>query len=77
MERAESKPCPKKHKFLGYYRQQIQGIACYIYRCVCGYTEAVPVAGGPSYPLDSRFKPRPDGRNVAVHAHLERGHQVN
>jgi hypothetical protein len=66
-----------KHRFLGFYKRTIEGVGCYIYRCICGYTEAVPVAGGPGTPLDHRFKHRSDARNVAIHAHLERGHQVN
>ena len=67
----------KIHRFLGFYQREIEGTACYIYRCICGHIEAAPVAGGPSCALDSRFNPRPDARSIAAHAHLDRGHEVN
>ena len=35
-----------KHRFLGYYRREVDGQPVFIYRCICGYIEAVPVAGG-------------------------------
>ena len=67
----------RSHRFLGYFKRPVEGIPCYIYRCVCGYIEADPVVGGPGYALDGHFKPRPDARNIAVHAPLERSHQAN
>jgi hypothetical protein len=49
----------------------------FIYRCVCGYIEAVPVAGGPYVPLDHHLRPRPDARRLVVHLNLERAHELN
>jgi hypothetical protein len=65
------------HRFLGFYRREIDGRSFYIYRCVCGYIEAAPVTGGPGQPLDNRFEPRRDARSVAIHAPLDRGHEAN
>ena len=65
------------HRFLGFYRREINGVAYYIYRCVCGYTEAVPVAGGPHHPLDRQFRPRADARSLLRHLNLERAHETN
>ena len=65
------------HRFLGFYRREINGAAYYIYRCVCGYTEAVPIAGGPHHPLDHRFRPRADARSLLRHLDLERAHETN
>jgi hypothetical protein len=39
--------------------------------------EAVPVAGGPYYPLDQDLKPRSDARNMVLHLDLERAHELN
>jgi hypothetical protein len=39
--------------------------------------EAVPVAGGPYYPLDQDLRPRSDARNVVLHLYLERAHELN
>ena len=66
-----------KHRFLGFYRREINGEAYYIYRCICGYMEAVPVCGGPHHPLDHSFRPRADARSLAAHLDLERGHESN
>jgi hypothetical protein len=66
-----------KHRFLGFDRREICGMPFFIYRCVCGYMEAVPVAGGPNSPLDEDLRPRPDARNVLLHLDLERAHELN
>jgi hypothetical protein len=39
--------------------------------------EAVPVAGGPYYPLDQDLKPHSDARNMVLHLDLERAHELN
>ena len=70
----ESEP---KHRFLGYYRREVEGQPVFIYRCICGYIEAVPVAGGPHVPLDYHFRPRADARSLVEHLNLERGHELN
>ena len=67
----------KQHRFLGFYRRVIDGTACFVYRCICGYIEGVPVAGGPCHALDNQFRPRRDARSIAVHCELERAHEVN
>jgi hypothetical protein len=67
----------KEHRFLGFYRREIGGAPHFIYRCVCGYMEAVPVFGGPHHPLDHSFRPRTDARSLVAHLHLERGHEMN
>jgi hypothetical protein len=77
MARACLKVTAGAHRFLGYFRREIGGTVCYVYRCICGHTEATPAKGGPSFAIDGRFRPRPDARNIAAHAHLERAHQVN
>jgi hypothetical protein len=66
-----------EHRFLGFYRRDIDDRPYFIYRCVCGYMEAVPVSGGPHYPLDSHFRPRADARSLAAHLDLERAHETN
>jgi hypothetical protein len=66
-----------KHRFLGYYRREVEGQPVFIYRCICGYVEAVPVCGGPHQPLDFHFRPRADARSLAKHLNLERGHELN
>jgi hypothetical protein len=66
-----------KHRFLGYYRHEVAGQPMFVYRCICGYIEAVPVGGGPYVPLDHRFKPRSDARRIVVHLELERAHELN
>ncbi len=45
------------HRFLGYYQRRIVGGAYAIHRCICGYVEAVPLAGGPSIALNAHFEP--------------------
>jgi len=67
----------REHRFLGFYRREINGEPYFIYRCVCGYMEAAPVSGGPYHPLDSHFRPRADARNVAAHLDLDRAHEMN
>lgn len=49
----------------------------FIYRCICGYMEAVPVSGGPHKPLDYHFRPRADARSLVEHLNLERAHESN
>ena len=66
-----------KHRFLGYYRREVEGQPVFIYRCICGYIEAVPVAGGPHTPLDYHFRPRADARSLVEHLNLERAHELN
>jgi hypothetical protein len=66
-----------KHRFLGHDRREILGTSYFIYRCVCGYMEAVPVAGGPYRPLDEALRPRSDARNLVLHLDLERAHELN
>jgi hypothetical protein len=46
-----------KHRFLGYYRREVEGQPVFIYRCICGYIEAVPVAGGATYAAGLPFSP--------------------
>jgi hypothetical protein len=65
------------HRFLGCYRRRVMGENYLIYRCVCGYTEAAPVNGGPSIALDSRFEPIRDARRIAAHLRLDRAHEMN
>ncbi len=65
------------HRFLGYYQRWIVRGAYAIYRCICGYVEAVPLAGGPSIALNARSEPIRDGRRMAAHLHLERAHHLN
>jgi hypothetical protein len=65
------------HRFLGCYRRWIMGDHYFIYRCVCGYTEAAPVIRGPSIALDGRFEPIRDARRIAAHLHLDRAHEMN
>jgi hypothetical protein len=72
-----SQSAKTEHRFLGFYRCIVEGVAYYIYRCVCGYTEGVPLHGGPGRPLDRQFRLRPDARNVAKHRDLERAHEAN
>jgi hypothetical protein len=66
-----------RHRFLGFYRREINGSAFFIYRCICGYMEAVPVTGGPHHPLDHHFRPRADARSLVAHLDLEREHESN
>ena len=66
-----------RHRFLSFNRREVEGQPMFVYRCVCGYLEAVPVAGGPYMPLDHHFKPRPDARRLIVHLNLERSHELN
>jgi hypothetical protein len=73
----DDKSAEKPHRFLGFYRRVIDGTAYFVYRCVCGYVEGVPVVGGPSRSLDQQFRPRRDARNIAAHCELERAHEVN
>jgi hypothetical protein len=73
----DDKSAEKKHRFLGFYPRVINGIAYFVYRCICGYVEGVPVEGGPSHPLDQHFRPCCDARNVAAHCELERAHEIN
>lgn len=49
----------------------------FIYRCICGYIEAVPVSGGPHTPLDYLFRPRSDARSLVEHLDLDRAHELN
>jgi len=65
------------HRFLGYFQRRLAGGPHIIYRCVCGYVEAVPLNGGPSIALGARFEPIRDARRMAAHLHLERAHQLN
>jgi len=65
------------HRFLGFYRREINGSVYFIYRCICGYMEAVPVTGGPHHPLDHHFRPRADARSLVAHLDLEREHESN
>lgn len=74
MRQGEVEP---KHRFLGYYVREVKGEPHFIYRCVCGYMEAVPVAGGPNHPLDHFFNPRADARSQVLHLDLERAHELN
>lgn len=67
----------QNHRFLGFYRREINGRAHFIYRCICGYMEGVPVFGGPHHPLDHHFKPRADARSLVAHLDLDRGHEMN
>jgi hypothetical protein len=67
----------RQHRFLGFFLREIDGLSHYVYRCICGYMEGVPVCGGPSRPLDRWFRPCRDARSVANHAHLERAHEMN
>jgi hypothetical protein len=55
----------------------VEGQPVFIYRCICGYIEAVPVAGGPHTPLDYHFRPRADARSLVEHLNLERAHELN
>ncbi|HJU28017.1 MAG TPA: hypothetical protein VJ718_02540 [Candidatus Binataceae bacterium] len=66
-----------EHRFLGFYRREINDQPYFIYRCICGYIEAVPVSGGPHHPLDSQFRPRADARSLVAHLNLERAHETN
>lgn len=66
-----------KHRFLGFYRREVDGRPMFIYRCICGYMEAVPVCGGPHTPLDYHFRPRADARSLVEHLFLERAHELN
>jgi hypothetical protein len=65
------------HRFLGFYRREVEGQPMFIYRCICGYIEAVPVGGGPHTPLDYHFRPRADARSLVEHLDLERAHELN
>jgi hypothetical protein len=67
----------REHRFLGFYRRQINDQPYFIYRCVCGYMEAAPIGGGPHHPLDPHFRPRADARRLAAHLDLERAHEMN
>lgn len=67
----------REHRFLGFYRREINGDPYFIYRCICGYMEAVPVSGGPHHPLDLHFRPRADARSLVAHLDLERAHETN
>jgi hypothetical protein len=67
----------QNHRFLGFYRRDINGLAHFIYRCICGYMEAVPAFGGPHRPLDCYFQPRADARSLVAHLDLDRGHETN
>ena len=66
-----------RHRFLGYYQREVLGQPAFIYRCVCGYLEAAPLAGGPFTPLDINFQPRPDARGLVKHLDLDRAHELN
>ncbi len=66
-----------RHRFLAFDRREIDDQPVFVYRCICGYLEAVPVAGGPYLTLDHRFKPRPDARRMVLHLNLERAHELN
>jgi hypothetical protein len=67
----------REHRFLGFYRREIDDTPYFIYRCICGYMEAVPLSGGPHHPLDHEFRPRTDARSLAMHLDLDRGHESN
>jgi hypothetical protein len=66
-----------RHRFLGFYRREVEGQPMFIYRCICGYIEAVPVSGGPHMPLDYLFRPRSDARSLVEHLDLDRAHELN
>ena len=66
-----------KHRFVGHDRREIYGTSYFVYRCVCGYTEAVPLAGGPHRPLDEDLRPHSDARNLVLHLDLERAYELN
>jgi hypothetical protein len=66
-----------RHRFITSYRREVDGQPMFVYRCVCGYLEAAPVAGGPFVPLDHQYKPRPDVRRLVLHLNLERAHELN
>ena len=77
MDTKDHKHDAQGHRFLGFYRLIINGAAHFIYRCVCGYMEAVPLTGGPHHPLDRHFQPRADARSLAAHLDLDRAHELN
>ena len=67
----------RQHRFIANLPAQFSDRTHYIYICVCGYAEAVPVAGGAPRALDQDFKPRLDARGIVTHLNLVRAHEMN
>ena len=67
----------RQHRFIASLPSRFSDRTHYIYICLCGYAEAVPVSGGAPLALDSDFKPRGDASGILTHLDLVRAHEMN
>jgi hypothetical protein len=67
----------RHHRFIAHLSTTLSERPHYIYICLCGYAEAIPIAGGPPHALDADFKPHPDADGMLAHLDLVRAHEMN